>query len=99
MFEMKPITVASDAKTLNALLKKARRRDVILESTEGERFVLASMSRWQGFDVGDSADFATEVKRTAQNKKLASVMADRRAKDAGQPRLSIEQVKQELGLE
>jgi hypothetical protein len=96
---MKPVTVSSNAKTLNALLKKARRRDVILESAEGERFVLSSMARWQSFEVGDSDDFAVEVQRTAQHKRLAKVMTERRVKDQSKPRLSIEKVRQELGLE
>ena len=95
---MKPVTVPSGAKTLNNLLKKARRRNVILESADGERFVLASIAQWQGFDVGNSEDFAVEVKRTAQNKKLAKLMAKRRAKDKGQPRFSLEEVRKELGL-
>ena len=95
---MKPVVVSSRAKALNNLLKKARRRNVILESADGERFVLASITQWEGFDVGNNADFAVEVKRTAQNKKLAKLMATRRAKDKGKPRLSLEEVKKELGL-
>lgn len=95
---MKPVTIPSRAKALNSLLKKARRRNVILESADGERFVLASIAHWQGFDVGNNKDFAVEVKRTAQNKELAKLMAKRRAKDRGKPRLSLEEVRKELGL-
>ena len=94
---MKPLTVPSRARALNSLLEKARRRNVILESVDGERFVLASISQWQGFDVGASDDFAVEVKRTARNKKLAKLMAARQAKDKDKPRLSLEQVRKELG--
>jgi len=95
---VKPVTVPSRAKVLNSLLKKARRRNVIIESADGERFVLAAISQWQGFDVGASDDFAVEVRRTARNKKLAKLMAARRAKDKGKPRLSLEQVRKEIGL-
>ncbi len=95
---MKPVTISSRAKALNSLLKKARRRKVILESADGEQFVLASLSQWQGFDVGASEDFAVEVKRTARNKKLAKLMAERRTKDKGKPRHSLEKIKKELGL-
>ena len=95
---MKPVTIPSRAKVLNSLLKKARRRNVILESADGERFVLASIEAWQGFDVGESEDFAVEVKRTARNKKLAKVMAERRAKDKDRPRFSSEEIRKELGL-
>jgi len=50
---LKPVSVPSTSKTLNSLLKKARRRNVILESADGERFVLAPISDWQGFAVGN----------------------------------------------
>jgi len=96
---MKPVTVPSRAKALNSLLKKARRRNIILESADGERFVLAAIAEWQGFDVGHSDEFAVEVRRTARNKQLAKLMAARRAKDKNKPRLSLEKVKKELGLE
>ena len=96
---MKTITVSTRAKTLNALLKKARRRSLILESADGERFVLTSITNWEGFAVGSSADFAVEVKRTAQNKSLAKLMAERRAQDKGRQRLSVEDVRKELGIE
>lgn len=95
---MKPVTIPSRAKVLNGLLKKARRRNIILESVDGERFVLAFITHWQGFDVGNSQDFAVEVKRTAQNKKLAKLMAERRAKDKSKPRFSSEDIRKELGL-
>ena len=96
---MKTVTVPARAKTLNALFKQAHRRNVILESATGERFVLASITNWEGFDVGNSDDFAVEVKHTAQNKKLAQRMAERRKEDQGRPTISLEQVRQELGIE
>jgi len=95
---MKPIAVSSRAKVLNTLLQKARRRNVILKSTSGERFILAPISGWEGFDVGKSDDFELEVKRTARNKKLAKFMAERRAKDSGKSLLSMEDVRKKLGL-
>jgi len=95
---MKTITISPRAKTLNTLLKKARRRSLILETVDGERFVLTPLHDWLGFDVGDSDDFAEEVKRTAQNKKLMKLLADRKKKNGGK-RYSIEEVKQELGIE
>lgn len=95
---MKTISISPRAKTLNTLLKKARRRSLILESANGERFVLTSLHNWQGFDVGDSDDFAEEVKRTVQNEKLMKLLAERKKKN-GSKRYSIEEVKQELGIE
>jgi hypothetical protein len=96
---MKTITVSASAKTLTALLKKARRRSLILESPDGERYVLAPIRDWEGFSVGRSQDFAIEVRRTARNKKLAQLMAERREQDKGKPRVSLKDFKKELGFE
>ncbi len=95
---MKTIRISSRAKTVTALLKKARRQGLILESPEGERFVLTSLRDWQGFEVGDSDDFAVEVKRTVQNKKLMKRLAERKKKNGSQ-RYSLEEIKQELGID
>jgi hypothetical protein len=95
---MKPVSVPSTSKTLNSLLKKARRRNVILESADGDRFVLAAIPDWQGFTVGNSQDFSAEVQRTTQNKDLAKLVSKRRAKDKARPGFSAEEVKKQLGL-
>ena len=94
---MKPVIIPMQEKTLNNLLKKARRRNVIIESENGERFVLASISKWQGFDVGNG-DFEEEVKRTAQNKKLVKVMAGRRVRNIGKQLYSSKEARKKLGL-
>ena len=99
---MKAIAVSPRAKTLNELLKKARRGTVILESADGQRFALTSVADWEGFDVGNGRDFAHEVERTGQNKKLMKSLAARRksAKTADVSRdIPIAEVKQQLGLE
>ncbi len=95
---MKPVVVSSRSKMLNGLLKKARRHNVVLESADGARYILAPLGEWEGFEVGNSEDFALEVKRTARNKNLVKFMAERREKDKGKPRVSIEEVRKELGL-
>jgi hypothetical protein len=95
---MKPVTVSARSKTLNSLLNKARRHSVVLESADGARYVLAPLGEWEAFDVGNSEDFAIEVKRTARNKKLIKLMKERREHDKGQPLVSIEAVRKELGL-
>ncbi len=74
---MKATFIPPQEKTLNALFKQARRGNVILESADGQRYVLAAISDWQGFEVGDSDDFAEEVKRTAQNKELMKFLSER----------------------
>ncbi|GAB4503737.1 MAG: hypothetical protein Fur0043_07290 [Anaerolineales bacterium] len=96
---MKPTIVPREEKTLNALLRKARRQNVILESADGQRYVLAAISNWQGFEIGDSDDFAEEVKRTAQNKELVQFMADRRKGSKGKPTYTAAEARKQLGLE
>jgi hypothetical protein len=64
---MKTIVVSARSKTLHALLKQARKNGLILQSPEGEHFVLAPIGDWQAFDVGESEDFAEEVKATSRN--------------------------------
>jgi hypothetical protein len=67
---MKTVIVSSRSKTLHALLRQARRNGLILQSPEGERFMLTPIGDWEAFHVGDSEDFAEEVKSTSQNKEL-----------------------------
>ena len=95
---MKPVTVSARSKTLNNLLKKARRRSVVLESVDGARYVLAPLGEWEAFDVGDSEDFSLEVKRTARNKELMKLMKERREHDKDKPLVSIDVVRKKLGL-
>jgi hypothetical protein len=94
---MKTINVSPRAKALNALLKAARGQSLILRSTEGERFVLTSIGDWQGFDVGESDDFAEEVTRTARNAELMTVLAERKRANGSQ-RSSIEEIKRDLDI-
>jgi len=95
---MKPTIVPREEKTLNALLQKARRRNVILESADGQRYVLASISNWQEFEVGNSDDFAEEVKHTAQNKELARFMAERRKGSKGKLIYTAAEIRKQLRL-
>ncbi len=92
---MKTVTVPARSKTLNELLKRARRTGLILQSADGQRFVLASIEGWEGFDVGAGEDFAREVRRTVRNKKLMKFLAERRRHGK---RIPLAKVKQQLGL-
>lgn len=73
---------------LNDLLKKARRKQVVLQSAHGERFVLASIQGWEGFEVGQDDDIT-------KNRRLMSHLARRRS---GGKRIPLAQVKAQLGL-
>ncbi len=83
---MKIIPVSARAKTLNDLLKKACRKSLILESSDGHRFVLASLEDWEGFEVGEDI---------TQNKKLMDLLSDRRRSGRTIP---LDKVEAELGL-
>ncbi len=93
---MKTIAVPTRAKTLNDVLKKARRNGLILQSANGNRFVLTPIENWEGFNVGAGKDFAEEVKLTAQNKKLMTLLASRRSH--GQ-KIPLAKIKSRFGLD
>jgi len=85
---MRAITIPTRAKALNDLLRKARHKEVVLESADGERFVLASIQGWEGFEVGADDDIT-------KNRKLMSHLASRRS---GGKRIPLAEVKAQLGL-
>ena len=95
---MKTIRVSGRSRTLNALLKKALRGTVILESSDGQRFALTAVTEWVGFNVGNSRSFAEEVERTVKNKKLMKFLAARH-KHGKAPGIPLAEVKKQLGIE
>jgi hypothetical protein len=94
---MKAISISNRAKSINDLLKKARRRSIVLETKDGQRYVLRPVGEWEGFDVGNSDDFGEEVKRTVRNKRLMNLLSERRKTSKGKSKL-LEEVEKELGL-
>ncbi|MBI3741175.1 MAG: hypothetical protein HY257_05400 [Chloroflexi bacterium] len=84
---MKAIQIPARSKILNNLLKKARRKEIILESAEGQHFVLASLEQWEGFEIQDDD--------ITMNKALMEHLAKRRS---GSKRIPIAKVRSELGL-
>ncbi len=85
---MKTIVVPARAKVLNELLKAARQTEVILESADGQRFVLLSIEDWEGFELGEDDDIT-------KNKDLMEYLADRRSHGR---RIPLAEVKAQLGL-
>ena len=81
---MKTITVSKRAKGINALLKRARRGNLILKAPDGYEFILAEID-----------DFNREIELTRQNKKLMEFL-DLRARQA--KTIPLEEVKVRLGL-
>jgi predicted transcriptional regulator len=95
---MRTVIVSPRSRTLHALLRQARRKGLILQSPEGEQFMLSPLGGWRAFYVGDSDDFAEEVKATSQNKELMKFLSERAKKFKNSKRTSIEKVREELGL-
>ena len=81
---MKTIKVSRQARTLNALLQRARRENIILRSADGEEFILAEID-----------DFNREIELTRRNKQLMKLL-ESRAKQKNT--ISLEETKRQLGL-
>ncbi len=82
---MKTITISRRARSVNALLKRARRENIILRSPEGEEFILAEVD-----------DFNREIELTRQNRALMKFL-EARARQA--ETVSLEEAKTLLGLD
>jgi hypothetical protein len=63
---MKTIAVPRRARSVHALLQRARRENVILRSPEGEEFILAEVD-----------DFNREIELTRQNRALMKFLEAR----------------------
>lgn len=81
---MKTIAISRRTKTVNALLKRARRENVILRSPDGDEFILAEIE-----------DFNREIELTRQNKALMRLLKAR-ARQA--ETISLEEAKTRLGI-
>ncbi len=105
---MKPITISRRLKFINQLLQQAREHDLILQSADGEQFVLAKITDKQGmpadgdidaqvFTIGDSDDFAGEIALTRQNTALMHFLDERAAHAQPGSGRSLEEIRQRLG--
>lgn len=92
---MAVITVPTEEKILNELLKQAQHSDLILETADGQRFMLVSMEAWAGFEVGEEDDFECEVELTGQNQELMQFLGQRRSHGK---KIPLAEVKKKLGL-
>lgn len=89
-------TITTRSKALNDLLKQARTSNVLVRSSDGEQFILARISDVQAFYVGDSTDFAEEIKTTRANKKLMKFLDERRTKAKNGKRTSLATIRKEI---
>ena len=81
---MKTIAVSSRSRALNALLKRARKQNIILRAGDGHEFVLA-----------ESNDFNREIELTRQNSKVMKLL-DRRGREKAT--ISLAEARQQLGV-
>ncbi len=81
---MKTIHVSPRSKTLNALLRQARRGNLILRTADGLEFILAEID-----------DFNREIELTRKNKKLMEFL-EKRAKQT--KTVSAAEARARLGL-
>jgi len=82
---MKTIKVSKQSRTLIALLKRARRENVILRSPEGEEFVLAEID-----------DFNREIELTRENRQLMKLLESRAKQKVT---ISMEEARRQLNLD
>ena len=81
---MKTIRISKRSKRINALIKQARKENLIVRSADGCEFILAEID-----------DFNREIELTRQNRKLMKFL-DHRAKQT--KTIPLEEVKVQLGL-
>jgi hypothetical protein len=81
---MTTITIRRNSRTVSALLKRARRGNLILRSPEGEEFILAEID-----------DFNREIELARQNKALMKFL-DARARQT--ETVSLDRAATLLGL-
>lgn len=92
---MKVVTVPTEQTFLSDLLMHVEEEGLLLQTDDGQQFVLFSLADWQGFEVGDSEDFEEEVRKTAANQALMAFLAERKRDSE---RVSMQNVKELLGL-
>lgn len=81
---MKTVTVSRRARGINALLKRARKENLVIRAADGDEFILAEID-----------DFDREIELTRQNKKLMKLLEGRAKRTKTIP---LADVKAHLGL-
>lgn len=81
---MRTVEVSTRSRKINALLKRARKENIVLRTKDGAEFILAEVH-----------DFNREIELARQNKKLMKFL-EARAKQT--KTIPLAKVKAELGL-
>ncbi|MFB2834610.1 hypothetical protein [Floridanema evergladense] len=81
---MKNVVISEDSAEIRALLEQARDEDIIVQLTDGSKFILSAVN-----------DFEVEVVKTRQNKKLMALLDERGQQTQT---ISLAEVKRKLNL-
>ncbi|MBE9227528.1 hypothetical protein IQ264_19040 [Phormidium sp. LEGE 05292] len=81
---MKNVEISEDSAEIRALLEQARDEDIIVQLTDGSKFILSAVD-----------DFEVEVVKTRQNKKLMALLDERGQQTQT---ISLAEVKRKLHL-
>ena len=81
---MRTVAVSTRSKNITALLKRARKENIVLRTTDGAEFILAEVH-----------DFSREIELARQNKELMKFLEARARQTKTVP---LAKVKAELGL-
>jgi hypothetical protein len=92
---MKIVMISEEQSSLLNLLQNLKEDSVILQTTDGQKFLLFALNNWHGFEIEDTEDFEQEVKSTSENSELLEFLSTR---NQTKQRISIAQVKNQLGL-
>lgn len=96
---MRTVTVSARAKSVNELLKLARRGDLILESSDGTRYFLSQIKNARSFFIGyDGDDFDEEIKAARKNKEFMKFLDERGSHKAGTG-IPLKKIREQIGLE
>ncbi|MBY0524818.1 MAG: hypothetical protein K2R98_15545 [Gemmataceae bacterium] len=84
---MKSVPITNRSQELKRLLQMAKREDVVLQTPEGDEFILQLVD-----------DFDYELARQRGNKKLMAFLDERLRQARKEPNIPLEEVEQQLGL-
>jgi|GEM_PF-250567 len=92
---MKVITVSDREPSLFNLLHQTTTEGLILQTPDGQKFLLSPLEGWTSFEIEDTEDFAQEVAATAANSEFMAFLEARKQQSAT---LKMETVMEQLGL-
>ena len=85
---MKTVNISKQAKTINALLEKARKEDLIVQAADGTEYLLSLID-----------DFDREIALQRRSEKLMAFLDERFRQAKEEKGIPLEEVKRQLGLD